>query len=1026
MKHVASAITIFGILFALSACQPTGTKPAVSLEEAKQITAEFEATEFKPPPRTVDDILDVIGALPPVPDNCLEIQQEREASIGEAARLLKSANSKMEYRLYASVLEIAARFELERGNFKRAIEMIRSGLGSLPDKGHSVSKIELRTQLVGIEADLGNISAARNHLAAIQNRWERIRRYSKSVYSKYSIQARRERLGAMAKGAIAQAEGRLIEAESHYRRVLEHYKYSEPNVRSVYLDLQRMVAELSANLLKQGRIAEAELESRRAIQAAFAYRFPHNPAQSAAPVAQFAMVLIEQDRVDDAEKLSRTAVALHEIDCSLPDSLAFVRARESLAQVLALKGDWSGVLEQIETARTALAEKPETFEHLFGESVEWALALIHTGRASEGLKQFEIALSRRTDRDGPESYSVAETRGVLAMAHAAIGNKRQAIEEFVAALPVLTSDPVHATSNAGRTTRSLRVNQMLDAYMELLADVQGTPLEAELGLVVADELFRVAGLNRSGTVQQALTAASERAAARDPVLADLVRREQDAAQELSVVLDSLITLSAAPEGQIEPSLQNQLRERAEALRVARIVIAEEIRREFPEFAEIVNPGTATVADVQAVMRLGEALIATYVSKTSTFVWAVPHRGKLAFARVAKGESDLAFDVSYLRGALDVKARTLGDIPPFDLEAAHELYRSILQPVEDGWRDAKSLYIVTDGPLGQLPFMLLPTDAPETNGDDELLFDRYRAVPWLARSHAVTVLPTAASLVTLRSRPPGATTRRAFVGFGDPWFRPEHATPEGSDAERAASFATRGDQSPLSLTIRLRNVPATRGVDSAELAQLPRLPDTGGEIRDIALALNADPAIDTFTGMEATETRVKSMDLSDRRVVAFATHGLMPGDLNGLTQPALALTSPDIAGGSDDGLLTMGEILGLELDADWVVLSACNTAAAQGAGAEAVSGLGRAFFYAGSRSLLASNWPVHSVSTKALTTDLFRRQAAGGSLTRAEALRQAMVAMIDNGVYAGADTGKPLFSYAHPIFWAPFSLIGDGS
>lgn len=192
-----------------------------------------------------------------------------------------------------------------------------------------------------------------------------------------------------------------------------------------------------------------------------------------------------------------------------------------------------------------------------------------------------------------------------------------------------------------------------------------------------------------------------------------------------------------------------------------------------------------------------------------------------------------------------------------------------------------------------------------------------------------------------------------------------------------------------------------------------------------MALKADLEKDVFTGEAASEKRVKSMDLSTRKIIVFATHGLVPGDLNGLTQPALALTSPLVTGGDDDGLLTMGEILGLRLDADWVVLSACNTASGAGAGAEVVSGLGRAFFYAGARALLVSNWPVHSPSAKDLTTHLFRRQAADGSLSRGEALRQSMLAMIDSGAYVDPATGEPLFAYAHPIFWAPFTLIGDG-
>src|SRR5262249_14191767 len=155
---------------------------------------------------------------------------------------------------------------------------------------------------------------------------------------------------------------------------------------------------------------------------------------------------------------------------------------------------------------------------------------------------------------------------------------------------------------------------------------------------------------------------------------------------------------------------------------------------------------------------------------------------------------------------------------------------------------------------------------------------------------------------------------------------------------------------------------------------------------VALALHADMASAVFLGEQANEKTVKTMNLANRKVIMFATHGLVPGDLNGLTQPALALSAPAVSKSEGDGLFTIEEILGLKLDADWVVLSACNTASGAGAGAEAVSGLGRAFFYAGTRALLVSNWPVETVSARTLTTDLFRRQADNPGLARAEALR----------------------------------------
>jgi len=109
----------------------------------------------------------------------------------------------------------------------------------------------------------------------------------------------------------------------------------------------------------------------------------------------------------------------------------------------------------------------------------------------------------------------------------------------------------------------------------------------------------------------------------------------------------------------------------------------------------------------------------------------------------------------------------------------------------------------------------------------------------------------------------------------------------------------------------------------------------------------------------------------------------------------------------------------------VVLSACNTASGRGAGSEAISGLGRAFFYAGARSLLVSNWPVETTSAKMLTTDLFRRQAANPRQSRAQALQDTINAVIDSGAYVDPQVKQTVFSYAHPIFWAPFTLVGDG-
>jgi len=334
------------------------------------------------------------------------------------------------------------------------------------------------------------------------------------------------------------------------------------------------------------------------------------------------------------------------------------------------------------------------------------------------------------------------------------------------------------------------------------------------------------------------------------------------------------------------------------------------------------------------------------SDHGSFVWVVPKDGAVAFAVVPLKAADLAAKVQELRKALDPQIVTTSEIPPFDVALGYELYSALLKPVEAGWKPAKSLIVATNGALGELPLGLLPTAPAQVDARANPLFAGYRDVPWLARTHAVTVVPSASALVTLRHLPPGPPARETLVGFGDPYFNaseaadpdaPQPATPPQVASNDGDDAATRG------LPLKRRASPKTEEVDAAQLAMLPRLPDTRAELTVMAQALGADPAKSLYFGKAANEQNVETMDLSRYRIVAFATHGLVPGDLDGLTQPALALTAPDVAGVKGDGLLTMEKILALKLNADWVVLSACNTAAGAGAGAEAASGLGRAFF-----------------------------------------------------------------------------------
>jgi CHAT domain-containing protein len=137
----------------------------------------------------------------------------------------------------------------------------------------------------------------------------------------------------------------------------------------------------------------------------------------------------------------------------------------------------------------------------------------------------------------------------------------------------------------------------------------------------------------------------------------------------------------------------------------------------------------------------------------------------------------------------------------------------------------------------------------------------------------------------------------------------------------------------------------------------------------------------------------------------------------MAEPSLALSIPSQPSAFDDGLLTASEVAQLKLDADWVVLSACNTVAGDRPGAEALSGLARAFFYAGGRALLVTHWAVDSRAATRLTTSTFDILKAEPALGRAEALRRAMLAYLN-------DTSHPLNAY--PAYWAPFEIVGEGA
>jgi CHAT domain-containing protein len=344
---------------------------------------------------------------------------------------------------------------------------------------------------------------------------------------------------------------------------------------------------------------------------------------------------------------------------------------------------------------------------------------------------------------------------------------------------------------------------------------------------------------------------------------------------------------------------------------------------------------------------------------------------------------------------------------------------------------KHLLIVPSGPLTQLPFQVLVTAPPA--GGDQVFAGRdqtsiaTKAAAWLVRGHAITILPAVSSLKALRRTARPTTSTKPMIGFGNPLLDGDKS--DRNDRTRAEyARACQSCDSPAvqriaaALGLRRNVTPVgMRGADATAAhvrAQTP-LPESATELCTVARDLKADPA-EMRLGARATEHEIKKLSehgqLAQYRIVHFATHGALAGELKGTSEPGLLLTPPDAASEEDDGYLSASEIAGLKLDADWVILSACNTAAGDATGAQALSGLARAFIYAQARALLVSHWPVDSGATVKLITTAMREMTSDGGVGRAEALRRAMLALIDKG--EAKET--------HPAYWAPFVVVGEGA
>ncbi|WP_238364583.1 CHAT domain-containing protein [Mesobacterium pallidum] len=509
---------------------------------------------------------------------------------------------------------------------------------------------------------------------------------------------------------------------------------------------------------------------------------------------------------------------------------------------------------------------------------------------------------------------------------------------------------------------------------------------AEEAEALAGRAFEGAQWVLATQAARAVAQVGVRAAAGDGPLGTRIRARQAAEADLA-----RLTRALADPGANADSTRAEIRRLSDEVEA----LDAEIRRDFPDYAEMASPRPLSYAEVQALLAPGEALLLILSSNAATYVWAVSPDAT-AWHRSDMGAAEVEAAVRALRADLDPTGPSRGaaaledDTPAeaaFDTGTAHALYAALIAPVAGALGGADSLFVVKDGPLSSLPLSVLLT-APHNGPLAE--------APWLARRYATTTLPAVASLGSIRAGIAAAPRVPRFAGFGDPVFG--------------------GAEAPLQVASRsIGDFFGDTGTQLDAIRQLPSLPGTARELRRIAQLFPG--AAELRLGPEASEASVKAADLTGVTVLSFATHGLITGDISGLAEPALAFTPPKVACAADDGLLTASEASALTLDADWVILSACNTAAGDGTpGAEGLSGLARAFLFAGARAILVSHWPVRDDVAARLTADTLARLAEDPGLGRAEALRRATLALMADGV-------DP--SLAHPSAWAPFVVVGEG-
>jgi len=580
----------------------------------------------------------------------------------------------------------------------------------------------------------------------------------------------------------------------------------------------------------------------------------------------------------------------------------------------------------------------------------------------------------------------------------------------------------HSLTTELKSLSDAIINNISTIYHLLQSNPEKTIQKSKQGLL--DLSFKAAQISRSGSVARALAQIEQRMSVGNNKLAEIIRQRQDLVEQWQEI-DSLLTASmSTPENNRDREKEKELISLSKQIKVNLNTLEKSLKKDYPEYINMTQSPPLTITQVQKLLHKDESLLVYLFGKKKSYLWLVsPSTAEIFQLNIT--QQQLQRSVRRLRSRLVPRANLNPNyMSPFPVKQSFLLYKKILHPAMPFLEQTKTLFIVADQALQSLPLSVLVTQLPKQRIRRAA---QHKQAAWLIKDKALSTLPAVSALSTLRNKTLSSSASKKYLGIGDPDLKKAQQKYQLRTRQlqlRSANKQITKDKNEqlLSRGLSLKNNATLRSiigkrsadVDINQVSSMVELPDTADELRTVAQILSADTK-DIYLRSRAVESQLLQADTDNYKIIQFATHGLMAGEFQGLHEPALVLT-PDIENNIlDNGLLTASDISQLKLNADFVVLSACNTAAPDGTpGAEGLSGLARAFLYAGSRALMVTHWAVISDAAVKMTTNIFAAISKKEQLSISMAHQQSTLKLIND---------KENVYYAHPLFWAPFMIVG---